>query len=516
MLMHFFIFAQLSPGDLSNSHAHLEGLSNCTLCHVLNQKVSNEKCLNCHELLNERIQQNLGFHVSEDVKGKECVSCHNEHHGRKFQIIRFDTLSFDHAKTGYELEGAHKKNACSQCHQISFIANTELKKRQNTYLGLNTTCLNCHTDKHDKTLSENCTQCHSFESFKQVPNFNHTNTLFPLNGKHSEVACEKCHPTELRNNSDFQVFKGIKFENCTDCHKDVHNNKFGQNCKKCHTENSFHAIVGISSFNHNRTNFKLEGKHVHVDCKKCHKTSLTTPLNHKYCMDCHDDYHESQFKTNVNQPDCAKCHLVRGFKPSTYTIDQHQNSLFPLTGAHLATPCFSCHLKENKWQFKQIGSQCADCHEDKHQPYLPAKYYPEKACLTCHIVDNWKLINFDHELTGFSLTGSHKKPACIECHQPVRPSDRQSVQFSNISTDCSDCHKDNHAGQFNKENKVDCSRCHENTFWINLKFNHNSSRFVLDGKHSQVSCKACHKPAMINGIKTIQYKFEDIRCESCH
>jgi len=516
VLMPFLTRAQLSPGDLSNAHAHLEGISNCTLCHVLNQKVSNEKCLDCHTLINDRIKSNKGFHVSDDVKGKDCFSCHNEHHGRKFQLIRFDTLSFDHNKAGYRLEGAHLKVSCSECHQPSFIPDNELKKRENTYLGLSSECLNCHEDYHQNTLSVTCTQSHSFDSFKEAPNFNHNNTAFVLKGKHQEVSCEKCHPITVRNEMQFQVFKGIEFENCTDCHKDVHDNKFGQDCKKCHTENSFHAIVGMSTFNHDRTNFKLEGKHRSVDCKKCHKTSLTTPLDHNYCMDCHDDYHESQFIKNGNLPDCANCHSVEGFKPSTYTLENHQQSNFVLEGAHLATPCFSCHLKENKWQFRNLGLHCAQCHTDTHSGYLPEKYYPKKACNNCHSSESWKKINFDHSLTKYPLTGSHKKPSCIACHNPNEKNNDQAVQFSNVPTACVGCHKDEHAGQFVEKGTIDCSRCHENTTWDKIQFDHNKSRFVLDGKHSNISCTACHKPATINGIRTIQYKFEDIRCESCH
>jgi len=516
VLMPFLTMAQLSPGDLSNAHAHLEGISNCTLCHVLNQKVSNEKCLACHKFIQDRITNNEGYHVSDEVKGKECFSCHNEHHGRKFQLIRFDTVSFDHGKAGYPLQGAHRKVHCSACHQPGFVQADDLVKRKQTYLGLRTECLACHTDYHDNTLSVNCTQCHSFESFKTVPKFNHNTTSFPLKGRHQEVSCEKCHPITVRNDKQFQVFKGIEFESCTDCHKDVHNNKFGQDCKKCHTENSFHTIVGLSEFNHDRTNFKLEGKHRNVECKKCHKTTLTAPLNYRYCMDCHEDYHESQFQKEGKSPDCANCHKVQGFTPSTYTIERHQENNFPLKGAHLATPCFSCHLKENKWQFRNIGLQCAQCHSDTHNGYLPEKYYPEKACTNCHTSDSWKKISFDHSLTAYPLTGSHKKPSCAACHKPNGQNAAITVQFSDIPTNCAACHADEHAGQFTNNGTVDCSRCHENTQWKKILFDHNQSRFILDGKHVNLSCNACHKPATINGIKTIQYKFEDIRCESCH
>ena len=52
--------AQISPGDLSASHSELEGMANCTKCHVLGGKVANDKCLDCHKELKARIDQKKG------------------------------------------------------------------------------------------------------------------------------------------------------------------------------------------------------------------------------------------------------------------------------------------------------------------------------------------------------------------------------------------------------------------------------------------------------------------------
>ncbi len=81
---------QISPGPLSQPHSQLEGISKCTSCHDLGDKVSNTKCLDCHKPLKARVVQNKGFHASREVKGKDCITCHSEHHGLKFESIRFD------------------------------------------------------------------------------------------------------------------------------------------------------------------------------------------------------------------------------------------------------------------------------------------------------------------------------------------------------------------------------------------------------------------------------------------
>ena len=83
-------FAQLSPGDLSQAHSHLEGLSNCTKCHEIGKKVVATKCLSCHSILKERIDNKKGLHAN--VGYEDCFDCHSEHHGRKYQLIYWQDL----------------------------------------------------------------------------------------------------------------------------------------------------------------------------------------------------------------------------------------------------------------------------------------------------------------------------------------------------------------------------------------------------------------------------------------
>ncbi len=509
-------FGQISPGDLAQVHSHLEGISNCTLCHELGESVTNEKCLDCHKEIQTRITQDKGYHASSEIKGKACASCHNDHHGLKFEIIRFDKEQFDHKLTGYELLGAHKLKKCEDCHKNEFITDQKIKDKKFSYLGLNTDCLSCHDDYHQKSLSANCVDCHGMKKFKPAPKFDHNKTKFTLQGKHMDVACEKCHPIETVNNTKFQKFKGIEFRNCTSCHKDVHDNKFGQDCKKCHTENSFLNIKSLEGFDHSKTNFALEGKHVNLDCKKCHKTKYTDPIKHARCADCHQDYHEKQFVGQGKNPDCKDCHSVNSFVGSSYTIEKHNLGAFPLEGAHLATPCFVCHKKEDKWVFKPMGQRCVDCHTDIHADYITPKYYPENDCKACHSVTSWNKIQFDHKTTDFDLLGAHKNQTCRSCHFKGSTTQVRKQAFKGMATDCASCHLDTHAGQFEKEGKTDCSRCHINENWKPEKFNHDNTRFALDGRHKDVACYKCHKELVVNDKKVVQYKLEEFKCENCH
>jgi hypothetical protein len=508
--------AQISPGDLSVAHANLEGISNCTQCHVLGSKVSVDKCLACHTEIRDRINLQKGYHASVEVKGKLCFACHSEHNGKNFHLIRFDTVNFDHKLTGYNLSLPHAKKGCKDCHAPKNITDQKLKVKKNTFLGVNTECLTCHTDYHRQTLSSVCLNCHTSEAFKPASKFSHTNAKFQLTGKHKSVDCLKCHKVEVINGKKFQEFRGIQFGNCTSCHKDPHKNQFGQNCRQCHNEESFHTVKGVANFDHNKTNFKLEEKHLAVSCNLCHKSKLTDPIKHDRCSDCHSDYHKEQFVKNGVAPDCSQCHTVKGFTLFNYTQDQHDTGPFQLRGAHGAVPCFECHKKQEKWNFREIGTNCKDCHKDIHQTIIEPKYYPEGNCKICHNESRWTDVTFNHSVTKFNLTGAHLKQGCKECH--FRPDAKGIVQqkFYEQSSACTSCHTDKHYRQFEKNGITNCIECHNTDNWKASKFNHNNTAFRLDGKHINVACAKCHKPQQEGTNIYVKYKLKEFKCESCH
>lgn len=522
-------YSQLSPGDLAEPHAHLEGLSNCTKCHTLGSKISNDKCLACHIEIKVRVENKTGYHSSSQVYKKSCTICHSDHHGRQYQIIRFDKSKFDHQSTGYKLEGKHSNTECSACHKSSNIIDPAVKKKKSTYLGLGRECLTCHEDYHRRSLSPKCSNCHTYDAFKSAPKFDHSKSNFALNGKHKTVPCIKCHEKSMVDGKEFQKFKGIKHNGCANCHKDVHNNRFGQQCSDCHTEESFRTIKSIDKFDHSLTGFKLEGRHVSVACNKCHKAGYSNQLKYDKCYDCHTDYHKGDFTTQNSQQDCSSCHDVNGFSPSSYTIERHNKSAFMLDGAHLATPCISCHKKNTEWKFRKIGEKCNDCHEDIHKEYLDAKYYPQSNCLSCHSVDSWMEIAFDHSKTSFPLEGKHKDKTCRDCHdnseikvsttpKEANPSANNTrvLKFAGLPSECMKCHNDEHQGQFTIDGKTDCSKCHLPEGWKSTKFDHNKARFKLDGRHNEITCEKCHPIVRKEDKQYVLYKTGKLKCADCH
>ena len=247
--MNSYAFGQISPGPLSAAHAGLEGISNCTQCHDLGNKVPDQKCLECHKEINELVKAKKGYHASKDVTSKNCVTCHNDHHGRKFDLIRFEENDFDHLLAGYELKGKHKVIDCRECHKPELISDPKIAKLKDTYLGLKDDCLTCHSDFHQETLSKNCVECHGFDAFRPTVGFNHNDADFKLRGKHTDISCVECHPKTTKNGKEFQQFTGIEFTDCKSCHDNPHSQNIPGSCVQCHVESSFETFkaCGVAS-----------------------------------------------------------------------------------------------------------------------------------------------------------------------------------------------------------------------------------------------------------------------------
>jgi hypothetical protein len=510
----FFIYtgylpAQISPGDLTKAHQDYEGLSNCTKCHVLGEQVYSSKCLDCHTEIKNLIQQNKGYHSGREVKNKECWSCHSEHHGRNFKIINFNPESFDHSKTTFELTGAHKKIDCGDCHREKFMNNSLPKKKSNTYLGLKSECTFCHEDFHQNTLGTGCEKCHTTDFFKPASKFNHNAAEFLLTGAHLNVDCVRCHPAEKRNGKSFRKFREIISSNCSSCHKDVHQGRFGNDCRKCHVTTSFKNIVE-DSFDHNKTNFPLLGKHKFVNCIGCHKTSLSKISEFQNCIGCHSDYHKGEFAFNDSDKDCSECHTVNGFKPSTFSIEKHSQTKFPLAGSHLAVPCENCHYKNSEHHFR-IKTDCISCHQNVHKNEISEKYMGGFDCSSCHNTILWSEVKFGHSKTGFPLEDKHLNVSCRGCHFK-----NEELKFASTDSECITCHNDIHFGQFEEAGVSKCERCHTFVNWLPYQFDHNKSRFPLEGAHLKLDCSRCHKQATSNGNIFIKYKIEKFKCADCH
>ena len=470
----------LMPGDVIKGHAKDE--ADCEKCHKKFDKAAQDGlCMACHKDVGKDVNEKRGFHGRLQEQ-KDCKSCHTDHKGRDAKIVVLDTAKFDHAQTDFVLKGGHLKEKvkCKDCH-------AEGKK----YSEAPSLCNSCHKkdDKHKGGLGTDCAKCHVDKDWKTT-NFDHNKTNFKLLDKHIDVKCDKCHINGKYKETP---------KTCVACHKKdddkAHKGKLGPDCAKCHSEKDWKT----TKFDHDKTNFKLLGKHDEVKCDKCHidKKYKDTP---KLCNSCHkkddDKAHKGKFG-----PKCETCHTERDWKEILF--DHEKKTKFPLLGKHRAPlKCVSCH-KGDLYKDK-LQMTCVSCHKKDDDKAHKGNFGPK--CESCHTERDWKEILFDHDKkTKFALLGKHRAPLkCVSCHKGDLYKDK-------LQMTCVSCHKKDddkaHKGNFGPK----CESCHTERDWKEILFDHaKQTKYPLLGKHrAPVKCVACHKGDL--------YKDKlQTTCISCH
>ena len=118
-------------------------------------------CKDCHQSTRyrEAPRDCVGCHRKDDRHaqrfGERCDSCHN---ARSWAL-----WSYDHAKTGFALDGAHARTRCESCHQRPAPAGKDAAP-------LAGTCVSCHRsdDVHGGQFGTRCEQCHAASSWKDL------------------------------------------------------------------------------------------------------------------------------------------------------------------------------------------------------------------------------------------------------------------------------------------------------------------------------------------------------------
>ncbi len=240
------------------------------------------------------------------------------------------------------------------------------------------------------------------------------------------------------------------------------------------------------------------------NCGSCH-ASFNKKAQATLCLDCHKDIaadfdHRSGFHGRSPQTrsvDCKACHTehkgrkadIVGLKRASF---DHQFTDFPLLGGHAKLACAQCHAEGTS--FSKAATSCFSCHlkDDPHFGRLG------QDCASCHVVDAWKVVRFDHARTGFSLTGAHTKVECLGCHE--------NQVWKGVANTCATCHAkdDAHQGRFGR----DCAACHSTEAWKVQTFDHSKTRFPLVGAHARAGCADCHRGS-INTLVSIE-------CSACH
>jgi hypothetical protein len=470
---------------LTGAHASAD----CEDCHGIADRRgfagASTACFACHEADYRRA---LDPNHAAGQLPADCALCHTQ--------TAWIPATFDHNTTVFPLTGAHKTTACIACHPNNHFTGTPMD------------CWSCHETNYIQAMDPNhatnrfdhdCMKCHTQTAW--IPaTFDHNATAFPLTGAHKTTACIACHPNNL--------YAGTPGD-CWACHEKDFNQaadpnhaagRLDHDCLKCHTQNAWTP----AAFDHNATAFPLTGAHVTTACMACHPNNHFTGTP-KDCWSCHETNYiqatDPNHASNQFDHDCLKCHTQTAWTPSTF---DHNATAFPLTGAHMTTACIACHTNN---RYAGTPKDCWSCHETNYIQATDPNHATNQFdhdCLKCHSQTAWTPATFDHNATGFPLTGAHKTTACIACHP--------NNIFAGTLKDCWSCHETNYIQATDPNHATnqfdhDCLKCHSQTAWAPATFNHATTVFPLTGAHVPLACAACH----LNG-----YAGTPSDCYFCH
>ena len=458
----------------------------CTACHTsLDFRKAPTACVQCHR------------DVHQGELGRDCGRCHTT---RSF--VDQTNLKRIHELTRFPLRGAHATLACEACHTAS-------QPGQSQYVRRPTTCISCHVTTYRQTTApdhqaaqfpQDCTLCHTMSSWAGG-RFDHATSRFALSGAHVSVSCAGCHGDG--------VFRG-KASACIGCHQTDYTWSrtpphaaagFPTTCQTCHTVTTWKG----STFDHGASAFPLAGAHRAVTCSSCHADNVYKGKP-TACLSCHQRNYDAATRPPHSQlgfsSTCTVCHTMTSWSGGTF---DHNASAFPLTGAHRAASCSSCHASG---VYRGRPSTCVACHQANYaatsRPAHAASGFPT-TCQQCHSTTTWLGAGVDHSLTAFPLVGAHRAVACTSCHA--------DGVYRGKSTACVSCHQAAYTASLRPPHSqlgfsTVCTTCHTMVTWTGATFDHNSTRFALAGAHRAVSCSGCHADNV--------YRGKSMLCVTCH
>ncbi len=273
--------------QLKDAHVSVE----CRKCHpaagesektdLAFRAKNGDRCINCHE------------DIHKGSFGEDCTTCHS---GKSWK----ERKNFNHGNTKFPLIGKHTNLDCKKCHKFG----ETIREFQR--------CRDCHEDIHrgqffTEKRWHDCSQCHREKGW--LPALftidDHGKTSFPLQENHLAVPCFLCHLQETDPDGKYVKFTGIGTR-CAQCHEDIHAGQFQaaiekDDCTACHRTDQWK----ISQFDHSKTRFPLDGKHIQVKCEKCHQkeniifeNKTVRVIRYKplkfACLDCHLETFEKQ------------------------------------------------------------------------------------------------------------------------------------------------------------------------------------------------------------------------------
>lgn len=301
--------------------------------------------------------------------------------------------------------------------------------------------------------------------------------------------------------------------------------KLKEECAACHGPQSW-VPARVSTFDHAKKGLPLLGAHASAGCRSCH-VSLKFVGARTECTSCHQDTHRGELGL-----DCARCHTPRSFHDQTVMARAHQTTRFPLSGAHGAVACTSCHKPTPAGQlaYASTSVQCVNCHRTQYiaakSPDHVAGGFPE-GCLQCHTPTTWTSARFNHNGSSFPLTGAHRTATCQQCHG--------DGVYNGKNTACVSCHQADYDATTNPIHAstgfpTTCQTCHTTTGWTGASLNHTwfpqrhgnarqcSDCHTTPTNYSMFTCTSCHTKSRTDSDHRGEngYVYNSQNCYACH
>jgi hypothetical protein len=196
------------------------------------------------------------------------------------------------------------------------------------------------------------------------------------------------------------------------------------------------------------------------------------------------------------------------FSPGPLNAQSHGTTMLGGVSSHAATEgnCAACHAPP--WSRETMASRCLNCHQDVKAELdgdmpMHGRLAGGKNCRTCHTEHKGahaaltSFVGFDHDTTGFELTGKHASLDCKSCHA--------ANTFKGVSHDCKSCHAEPevHRGGYGTA----CALCHSTSTWADAAFKHDFPLNHGRGRRGNSSCTTCH---------TDPENFTTYTCYGCH
>lgn len=474
---------------LNGAHASIAG--DCTDCHQGNYINTPNTCSGCH--LPDYNQTTNPSHTAAQYP-TDCIICHTE--------AAWQPSVFDHNNTEFALTGAHTSAECSECHTSG-------------YTGTTTNCFDCHTEAYNQSVNpghialgipQTCSDCHTTQPGWQPATFPIHNQYYTLNGAHAVISndCASCHAGNYTSTPN----------TCSGCHLPDYNQttqpehasaQFPTDCIQCHTETAWSP----STFQHDALYFPIySGQHNGVwdQCIECHTN--TSNYSQFSCIDCHehnqadmDNEHNGIQGYQYTSSACKACHP----DGSASGAFNHNNTAFPLEGAHTGADCSDCHTSG----YTGTTTFCFDCHQTDFlqsvNPNHTALNIPN-TCSDCHNTEpGWAPASFPIHNQYYALNGAHAAISgdCASCH---------NGNYTSTPNTCSGCHLPDYNATTNPSHvteqfPLECLICHDENAWVPSTFDHQTTAFPLTGAHTATVCSDCHQNGY-SGTSTI--------CFDCH